>query len=191
MPQGGKKRFWAEWQQTFCENDLPLICHGMRIRFYMRISDVSPLSHLCFLFWFNLSHSSRFFFFVLTCNFIRAVELVMASLKSYRPVNKLSEVIGFLWARWVRLRFQKFWECPRNLLEYHFGEKALTSHVELVKLVVQLAISSMCYRAQFWIKGCAAASNGTEVDHVWRSGCRRYSQISPAWLRKAWKVCQG
>jgi hypothetical protein len=44
----------------------------------------------------------------------------------------------------MRLRVYKFWECPCNLLEYHFGEKDLTSHVKLVKLVGQIAIYTMC-----------------------------------------------
>jgi len=53
--------------------------------------------HICVLYsdlTFHIHPTSLFT--ILTSDAIRTTELVMASLKSYRPVNKLAENIGVL-----------------------------------------------------------------------------------------------
>jgi hypothetical protein len=53
--------------------------------------------HICVLYSVLTCHiQPTSLFTILNCDAIRAIELVMASLKSYRPVNKLSENVGFL-----------------------------------------------------------------------------------------------
>jgi len=53
--------------------------------------------HICVLYSdlaFHIHPTSLFT--ILNCDSVRTTELVMASLNSYRPVNKLSEDIEFL-----------------------------------------------------------------------------------------------